>query len=665
MLTNVRSRFLLVPLYAIVLGVVLFPFVISNSTLDPSLAPRLAWLGLFTTVAIFFLLTFSKEGIKYSSLFTAFLVFVVFEAISLFWAYNPVEGIWPILRDAGFFVFMLSLFQILKTWERVEIVVKAFVISNAIIGFYGLYQLIATGALVDEKLLYEVKSLLAHRNLFASALVITTPFLIYTAWRYRNIWKLLAMVLLAHSTFLIIVLQSRGAWLAFIMLVGSYITWVGLEKLLALKSTKFWKRTITAATIITILLFIALYILIPVPGRGGEVQSRVGFENTTEKTFTVDERVMLWKSTIRMVWNEDLQGVGAGNWKIFFPAYGSDIWRARQGMVQFQRPHNDYLWILAEHGIFGLALYLFGVILVFLAGLLSINDYKFSSSQKVLIKLMLSGLFAYMVASFMSFPRERMFHQLVLFSFIAIIASQTPPSVFSIKKYSRVMWLFALAVSAGCIYGGYHWWWGERTARKIQNAHAASAWKELLILNKSLREHTFYNIDATAVPIDFYSGLAHLNLQDYEKAKADFTEAYRQHPYNIHVVNNVANIYYLRGNKDSAIFFYRKALEISPKYLDGALNLMAAYYNNQMVKEAYGILKTYEPIFKNEMPEHPTFQKYRIAIVRAQALLIAEEVGDDTLHNYIVQLKDTQLELLYFKALDEGLALEEIIRINR
>ena len=73
----------------------------------------------------------------------------------------------------------------------------------------------------------------------------------------------------------------------------------------------------------------------------------------TEFQFTKkedQERVVLWKKTVQLIAEKPVFGYGGGNWQIAFPKTGlNEIWRAEDLNVTFQRPHNDFLWIIFSY----------------------------------------------------------------------------------------------------------------------------------------------------------------------------------------------------------------------------------------------------------------------------------------------------------------------------
>jgi tetratricopeptide (TPR) repeat protein len=384
-----------------------------------------------------------------------------------------------------------------------------------------------------------------------------------------------------------------------------------------------------------------------VPRKAQELETSVNLSAEAEKNFTVSERVLLWKASMNMIWDNDWAGVGAGNWKIFFPAYGSDIWRARQGMVQFQRPHNDFIWLIAELGILGLLSYLAIFTIILFAALRSIANPLLEQGDRVFIKLLFSGLIAYLVIAFFSFPRERIFHQVVLYLSFAFILRQQASEI--VWRFKMIIFPFSAVITGLAAFSfGLNYWRSESTMLKVNQARAEGNWQELVLQHNKLADNYFYQIDAVSIPTSFYAGLAHLNLQNYPVSERYFEEAYALHPYNIHVINNLANIKLLSAKADAAAYYYRKALAVSPKYLEGALNLMAAYFNTNQVKKAYSVLCEYERVFAVDNPNHPSLQTYRLTILRAMQDLTIKSGLD------WIFLEDQELEKRHFKSLESG-----------
>jgi O-antigen ligase len=635
-----RSSF---SIYLLAFAMGALPLIYSFDTLDPVLAPRLSFLGLL--IVLLSLLSFRTKSLSIPKLSWLFFVFILVEASSLLYAKNPIESYGPIVRDSTLLIFMILVYQLVKIKNTKELLAKTLLIASIIISAYAIYQLITLDVWQDSERIYEVKSFMGHRNLLASSLLLLWPWIIFLIYRSKSWWRLIGIFTLIISVFFIMVLESRTVWLAAVAFLAFFMISGLLSKVIKRLASRFWLLLFIGA----LSMIFAGFVFLKVKHgdnavKAQELNASVNVSSQADKNFTVSERVLLWKASFNMIWGNSWKGVGAGNWKVLFPAYGSDIWRARQGMVQFQRPHNDFIWVLAEQGVLGLMLYLSIFILLVFSGLKSIANTSLSQSDRVFLRLLISGVVAYIIIGFFSFPRERIFHQTLLFlSFAFILGNEAKGHFVTFKP--KVFSILALLVGGICMAFGLNWWHAEKLMVEINKSRYEGEWQQLLKYYGEIENNRFYQIDAISIPTSFYAGLAHLNLANYPQSEDAFTKAYLLHSTNIHVINNLANIKLLSAKTDTAIFYYRKALEVSPKYLDGALNLMAAYFNSQQFKEAYEVLCEYEPVFAIDNPNHSSLSFYRLKILRALETLEAGNTGDRGL------LSDSALEANHFELL--------------
>tara|TARA_R110002050_G_scaffold94194_1_gene196194 strand:+ start:7137 stop:9128 length:1992 start_codon:yes stop_codon:yes gene_type:complete len=648
-------------LITLTLALALLPLVFVTDILDPCLAPRFSYLGLLVFILAAFSFFHGRWPIP--KLTGVFLIFIAIEGISVIFAHSPSEAVGPLLRDMLLLVLMLLVSHLAAIPHAKFLVAKAITAASLLISTYAIYQLNHFQAWQDGEMLYQVRSFMGHRNLLASALILSWPWLLFLSLKGKSFWRVLGILNMLISLFLIIILESRTVWLAAMAFVAVYASSALISKLIGRVNAKIWRILFGAFLLSALMVFVS----IKQKQEGGlrkaqELKTSVNISSQEEKNFTVSERLLLWKATLNMIWDNGWGGVGAGNWKIQFPAYGSDIWRARQGMVQFQRPHNDFLWVLSELGILGLLGYVAFFILLIFSAFSSIGNTAHSKVERQFIRLLLAGLCAYLVVAFFSFPRERLFHQIVLYLGMAFILSFRKKAELNLKAPFLFKTGAAIIGLLGLTFG-LNWWQGERLSLKINQARAEGNWGALLAYADELEGNSFYQIDPVSIPIPFYSGLAYLNLQNYVQSKIDFQKAYHLHPNNIHVINNLANINLLQGKVDTAIKFYQQALEVSPKYLDGALNLMAAYYNSGRVSEAYDFLLKYEPIFAVDRPDHPTLGAYRKAIVMAKLKLITAHMPPQQQKYWLTQPEEIILSH-YEEARKLKISLEERLEKN-
>lgn len=647
MLASVKTGLKSSPsLYILVFALAVFPLVYITHTLDPVLAPRLSFLGLL--IIFLSLLQFKKHLVSVPLVFPFLLLFMFIEAFSLVYAHSPSEVFSPLVRDSALAIFMLLVYQIAGEEQSKVLVAWALVVASISIGGYAIFQIISLKLWDNTERLYEISSFMGHRNLLSSALLLIVPWQVYHIYQSKTIWRIIGLLSLVSSLALIGYLESRTVWLALLTFGLSYLLSGPSSKLLCRFKPKLMLLLGMILVLIAFSSFVAIKLLHQdVPRKAQELETSVNLSAEAEKNFTVSERVLLWKASMNMIWDNDWAGVGAGNWKIFFPAYGSDIWRARQGMVQFQRPHNDFIWLIAELGILGLLSYLAIFTIILFAALRSIANPLLEQGDRVFIKLLFSGLIAYLVIAFFSFPRERIFHQVVLYLSFAFILRQQASEI--VWRFKMIIFPFSAVITGLAAFSfGLNYWRSESTMLKVNQARAEGNWQELVLQHNKLADNYFYQIDAVSIPTSFYAGLAHLNLQNYPVSERYFEEAYALHPYNIHVINNLANIKLLSAKADTATYYYRKALAVSPKYLEGALNLMAAYFNTNQVKKAYSVLCEYERVFAVDNPNHPSLQTYRLMILRAMQDLTIKSGLD------WIFLEDQELEKRHFKSLESG-----------
>jgi tetratricopeptide (TPR) repeat protein len=309
---------------------------------------------------------------------------------------------------------------------------------------------------------------------------------------------------------------------------------------------------------------------------------------TTEPIFrmsTLNERIWLWKKTFEMVKKHPLMGIGVGQWRLAFPIYGK-IQKFRQsddGPIEifFQRPHNDYIWILSESGIIGLLSYLaiFGISINYA---LKIFFQSGDADNKALAFCMLFGIIGYMVISFFSFPRERIVHVIFLMLIMACIVSAYH-QVFRKQKNAkcyRILFvnIFALLLLVFCMIVGYIRLDSEAHVKEALVARRTGDWQTVRSeIDKA--DSPFYQLDPLCIPLAWYRGIANYSTGHFEEALKDFKKAYQIHPNNIHVLNNLGTGYAKLGDFESAVAYYEKALEICPGFAEARVNLGVVYFH--------------------------------------------------------------------------------------
>ena len=300
---------------------------------------------------------------------------------------------------------------------------------------------------------------------------------------------------------------------------------------------------------------------------------------------TLNERLFLWEKSLAMVKANPLLGVGLGQWRLTFPAHGK-IQRFRKSdagpvEIYFQRPHNDYVWVLSETGMIGLLSYL-AILGIAIFYALKIYFKSDDADNRALAIFMLFGIIGHMVISFFSFPKERIVHNIFFMLNLACIVStyhrSFPQKYKSNRQQINIIHGLTLIVLSLCVIVGFICLDSEIHAKKALTARQEKDW-QTVIAEIDKAESSFYQIDRVSVPLAWYRGLANQAIGQLGKALDDFKRAYQIHPTPIHVLNNLGTGYAQKGDYENAVDYYKKALEVWPEFAVARINLGIIYFH--------------------------------------------------------------------------------------
>jgi|GEM_PF-2554459 len=174
--------------------------------------------------------------------------------------------------------------------------------------------------------------------------------------------------------------SSRASWIAlFLGLVVYYVL------------SYFWKQRLSRyEKVLPILSCILIGIVIfSIPVLRNTVQHKVS-SLLDWKQGSISVRLSLWKSTTCIVQNQPFFGIGMGQFQHVYPMVRENQeYLASQGRI-VSHPHNSWLLIASEQGIFCCILFLFAVLYVF---------YQFYQQKQALFFAVLSSLFVFTLVS--------------------------------------------------------------------------------------------------------------------------------------------------------------------------------------------------------------------------------------------------------------------------
>jgi O-antigen ligase len=623
----------------------LLPIIYSDSIIDSVLVPRQIFLTIFTFIIgilICYQISINKLKGDFSFLKTPF--FIGFSGLIISILISFYQSI--VVSESYYFLSKISveiLFLILTTFLIIQGQLSSKSLIQSVVWFTIITLLIAAYQILnlyqtDEYILdhiNEITSSNGNKNLLASILFLTLPFILYS-FGNGKIWRYVSIIIVLSSVFLFWLLQTKTVIIAFLIFLVLAIGFVIKRKAQGVRKS------------ILIILIISFILVIV-----GLFYISITYKDFFPHLFslnTFNTRVLLWKNSIEMIKENTVFGVGAGNWQINFPKYGLDkfaIGDVTNGITTYQRPHNDFLWVFCEMGIFGIISYIFIFISILYYGIRLIKIKKESQNYWFYI-LLLSAIIGYVLISLADFPLERIEHQIILYTIFSILFGNyyssknnnvnNEPIKLSFLLISFLLLFITLMIVITNRYKG------EFHSRQINIAHQTNNWNTL-IEEVDLAQNTFYSIDPMSIPVFWYKGVALFSSENINDAKIEFEKSFKLNPYNIHVLNNLASCNEKLGNHNDAELYYKKALNISPQFKETLLNLSAVYYNTKKFEQAFQTIDKC-----NVASSDPKYKLFLTSILISKIDLIIQNTTDKNKLQKLVLLKtDTnRLEKIYF-----------------
>lgn len=575
----------------ILCSVSILPFVFINSIIDPVLVPRFLLLNAVNALLLVVLLVARRSAaigslivVTRNGVTTSLLLLLLVSALSLTQAVNFSEGVFGLLRSTQVVIFFVLLVQVFYHYPMcIRVAVRGAVVTGLILSCIGIAQYVDLGfGWIPGNGL--PSATMANKNLYASALLLTIPFALSEWLTSQSYWRFISLASWALSLIAIVVSQTRAVWLALLLAAVAtvIIAFRSRRASRADRSSRLpgWKGAPvrSALLIAAILLAIGAF---SVTQDKGPSDRQVSQDLLSTQSLKV--RLFLWTRTVDMWLESPILGHGLEQWRILFPKHGTQGRRPtlQLGTFIYQNPHNDYLWVLAETGVFGFLLYcaVFGIAL---RQVYYVINSPPDSDSRILALCMLLGIIGYAVDAIFSYPRARIFHGVYFSLMLAIVISQyrtVQPATTAVRRNPGIALylLFALFTVVGVLVG-----WSRINAeihtKRAVHAGLKKDW-QTVSREAEAAQSPWTTLDPTGMPIVKLKGVALFESGDYAAALECFKTSYTQSPYQIQVLDNLAACYAATGDASSAILMCQRVLDLSPNHENALLNLAVLYYN--------------------------------------------------------------------------------------
>jgi O-antigen ligase len=607
--------------------------VVDDGAIDVTLIPRLlaALVVLLATVGVVCIPRVTRLldlSVLREPLVACCGAYFIVTAGSLLVAANPSAGYTDVFRTfATFLTLCLSclLLPTVPAWQKqlVRVLVTAGFVA-ATVGFQELSLKLGLG-IHDRHSMEEVTGLMSGVNLYAGILAMLLPWCVCGIFTLGQTWRALSAAAAAAGLAMVVLLQSRAAWLAVLV---SAATTIGLMCVgppgAALSRTA--RRRIVLGFAAGLAGVVGLVATAPSGHPLAErFRSMVAQETVSDGLPREGGRLMVWGITGRMIADHPLTGVGAGNFTVRFHEYfGGDDLDFSNVHTNWVQPHNDFLWVFVEKGLPGILTFL-GCFVAAGAAVRTILTHDVQVTDRRLTLAAAATLAGYATLSCFDFPLERINHQIhlaVTLAALTVIQHGFRPAAVPALPVLRGGWGWRLAVPLALAIGGLGIAYSraaieqEKQVILARRAWRQGKWEEMLAAARRART-PWKTLDPLVSPVAFLEGMAHVRLGDVEQGLACLERARVDNPNRMYVINNLGILYARTGRFEEAIECFSLAAHRYPHRIEPFNNLASCLLEAGYGAEALELLE--------QIPDEARTDAIRNNIELARELAHAED----------------------------------------
>jgi O-antigen ligase/tetratricopeptide (TPR) repeat protein len=273
---------------------------------------------------------------------------------SLYGAHESFAGIFTM---ASYIVLFFATRALCRDVKTARVLLFATVIAVAVASIYGVMQLtgldpIRWGRTSQSGGITRVFATMGHPNFYSAFLLIGFPIVAYYALRaFREGLWFLGAALSATAILdagMVLISISRGAWVGFLAMFA--ILAAGWYFLAGEKKVVAWFVGVNLAGLVLCVLVLSTF----EDGRAVLDSIRLRWANFTNTgVLTHEARRYIWESSIQMLKDHPLFGIGLDGFQLAFEHYRTVAYWNVEWNGTPTKAHNEILHILAMQGLFG------------------------------------------------------------------------------------------------------------------------------------------------------------------------------------------------------------------------------------------------------------------------------------------------------------------------
>ncbi len=520
----------------------------------------------------------------------AMAVFGLGGLVSCLFALHPVEALW----DATRWLMVMGLIVNLAWGMRQNPLLlpslwRAASVASLLLGaLRGAQALRWIGSLPEGGDL--AAATLGNPNFFDGAMVILLGLALGGILQERGLWRAIAVVAAGIAIFWTVKGSSSGALLA---LTGAGAVLV--EGYVVIRWPRMWYARVRWARLTVVLLaFAAALLAFGYALRLNTDGMVLGSESTLE-------RVVIWKTTIKMIAEAPIVGVGPGQWHYHILRLGQVSNYQGFATRYYIEAHNDYLQMLAERGVVGGLAFM-----VMLGGCWARGWRRVADGSRdwaaLAAQVALTGWMAFAATNL---PGEQAYLTLLLIvpaaillgpastDTKAILNSPTVAHAPTASAFSRIktllQWGFMaiITLSAGITLAIHAAWLPCEIANyKVMEAKDLQDFPKVMRFAKAAER--WYNPDdrVSGTPLSWYQGIGLLHQGRAKEALPFMLAAKAQHPWHPQVSSNLGAAYFMVGDPEAATLELEDLVQRFPDFGEARMNLTEIYMTTGKLKEA-------------------------------------------------------------------------------
>ena len=493
----------------------------------------------------------------------SYIAFVLWAALSYFYAINPTEVLVNIVRHFNTLFMFLNLGILLYNIKDKNRLLSLAIMAILSIEVYAVLEqaleMYKAGGINGGQL----KGVTANRNITAFSIAIKIPYVLYLIISNQKFWiKVLSSFLILLSLFSLSMIQSRASFVAAALIGVLLFAWTGIN---FLKNKSFKPLVNNLYYLLPMTLAIILNQTL-VSNKGADALSRASTISVSTNDGSVNQRLRYYEDVLTHISSNPIFGVGIGNWKLTSIDYDkADI----TGYIVPYHAHSDFIQLGAELGFVGFLLYLVVFLLGAFFAFILLFKTDLNVEKKWFIFLLITSLGVYFIDANLNFPIARpqvlapwaLTMALLSFYYYQIMDNNTMKFSSGINLIYPIILIALMLFSLKITYSTYQSLKGQMFLLRDFNSNKYSITMDKIDnITPDLP-----NITVTTIPMKSIKARYYFNAKKYDKAIELLNEGIPANPYLFFSENLKAQIFLKQNKTDSAFVNAKKAFYGLPK----------------------------------------------------------------------------------------------------